>query len=61
MKNGSKTLDKTTGGEHAHPSHESDRDVSDPHPGSISDGTHPEANETKLPRDKGDSKHGTPN
>lgn len=24
-----------------------DRDVSDPHPGSVSDGTHPEANEDK--------------
>jgi hypothetical protein len=24
--------------------------VSDPHPGSVSDGTHPEASETKLPR-----------
>jgi hypothetical protein len=25
-------------------------EVSDPHPGSVSDGTHPEASETKLPR-----------
>ncbi|MEP3437547.1 MAG: hypothetical protein ABJN75_12305 [Hoeflea sp.] len=24
-----------------------DREVSDPHPGSVSDGTHPEANEDK--------------
>ena len=27
-------------------------DVVDPHPGSISDGTHPEASEVKLPRGK---------
>lgn len=26
---------------------DSDRDVSDPHPGSVSDGTHPEAEEVK--------------
>lgn len=25
-------------------------EVSDPHPGSVSDGTHPEASEKKLPR-----------
>ena len=25
-----------------------ERDVSDPHPGSVSDGTHPEANEDKT-------------
>lgn len=35
--------------------------VSDPHPGSVSDGTHPEADETKLPRKEGDGKHGTAN
>lgn len=55
MKNDPRNLDKTP------PSQESDRDVSDPHPGSVSDGTHPEANETKLPRNEGDRKHGTPN
>lgn len=26
---------------------QAERDVSDPHPGSVSDGTHPEANEDK--------------
>jgi hypothetical protein len=28
-------------------------EVEDPHPGSISDGTHPEASETKSPRGNG--------
>jgi hypothetical protein len=61
MKNDPRNLDKTAHGRRLPPSQKSDRDVSDPHPGSVSDGTHPEANETKLPRNKGDSKHGTPN
>jgi hypothetical protein len=59
MKNDPKNLDKTVHGREP-PSQESDRDVSDPRPGSISDGTHPEANETKLPRNEGDRKYGTP-
>lgn len=61
MKNGSNTFGKTTERGRIRPSQTSDRDVSDPHPGSVSDGTHPEANETKLPRSEGDRKHGTPN
>lgn len=32
------------------PSATPDPGVSDPHPGSVSDGTHPEADEVKLPR-----------
>lgn len=50
IKNSPNTLDKATGGYRTRPSQTSDREVSDPHPGSVSDGTHPEANETKLPR-----------
>ena len=61
MKNSQNNLDEATGGQRKRPPQTSDRDVSDPHPGSVSDGTHPEANETKLPRDEGDRKPGTPN
>jgi hypothetical protein len=61
MNNSANNLDETTGGQRTRPSQTSDREVSDPHPGSVSDGTHPEANETKLPRNEGDRKHGTPN
>ncbi len=66
MKNDPANADKTGGGQRmprspASDSQALDRDVSDPHPGSVSDGTHPEANETKLPRNEGNRKHGTPN
>ncbi len=61
MKNSADNLDEATGGQRTRPPQTSDCDVSDPHPGSVSDGTHPEANETKLPRNEGDRKHGTPN
>ncbi len=36
------------------PSQTHGEEVSDPHPGSISDGTHPEASEVKHPRGAGD-------
>lgn len=66
MKNDPGNADKTAGRQKApsspaSKSQASDRDVSDPHPGSVSDGTHPEANETKRPRNEGDRKYGTPN
>lgn len=61
MKNDPRNLDKAAHGRRKPPSQDSDRDVSDPHPGSVSDGTHPEAKETKPPRNEGDRKHGTPN
>ena len=59
MKHDPSNLD--TDGRRRPRSQDSDRDVSDPHPGSASDGTHPEASETKPPRNEGDRKHGTPN
>ena len=61
MKNDSGNSRKTAGTRQVSSAKPSDREVSDPHPGSVSDGTHPEANETKLPRNEGDRKHGTPN
>lgn len=61
MKHDPRNLDKTADGRRRPQSQESGRDISDPHPGSVSDGTHSEANETKLARSEGDRKHGTPN
>jgi len=44
MKNHPWNLGNTAYGRRLLPSLESDPDVSDPHPGRVSDGTHPEAN-----------------
>lgn len=61
MKHDPRNLDRTADGRRRPASQDSDRDVSDPHAGSVFDATHPEANETKPPRNEGDRKHGTPN
>lgn len=54
------TRSKNAGVEQQNPEQAARRggeEASDPHPGSVSDGTHPEASETKLPR--GDDDHYT--